>query len=232
MTGLLVLVANPGDATISAFRLDGDRLERLATTVLPGPSSAFAVDLARDLVYAATKGATELMGHAYAHLFGTPTTFFRFFTVYGPWGRPDMALFKFAQAMRRGEAIEIYGQGQMSRDFTYIDDLVEAIVRLADAPPVIGEPVGPFDTLSPVAPYRLVNIGGGAPSKLMDFVAELERAMGMQAKKTFLPMQDGDVPATWASSELLEALTGYRPSTPISVGVPAFVDWLRGRNDV
>lgn len=183
-------------------------------------------------LYAATKGATELMGHAYAHLFGTPTTFFRFFTVYGPWGRPDMALFKFAQTMRRGEAIEIYGQGQMSRDFTYIDDLVEAIVRLADAPPVIGEPVGPFDTLSPVAPYRLVNIGGGAPSKLMDFVAELERAMGMQAKKTFLPMQDGDVPATWASSELLEALTGYRPSTPISVGVPAFVDWLRGRNDV
>jgi UDP-glucuronate 4-epimerase len=183
-------------------------------------------------LYAATKGATELMGHAYAHLFGTPTTFFRFFTVYGPWGRPDMALFKFAQAMRRGEAIEIYGQGQMSRDFTYIDDLVEAIVRLADAPPVIGEPVGPFDTLSPVAPYRLVNIGGGAPSKLMDFVAELERAMGMEAKKTFLPMQDGDVPATWASSELLEALTSYRPSTPISVGVPAFVDWLRGRNDV
>lgn len=183
-------------------------------------------------LYAATKGATELMGHAYAHLFGTPTTFFRFFTVYGPWGRPDMALFKFAQAMRRGEAIEIYGQGQMSRDFTYIDDLVEAIVRLADAPPVIGEPVGPFDTLSPVAPYRLVNIGGGAPSKLMDFVAELERAMGMQAQKTFLPMQDGDVPATWASSELLEALTGYRPSTPISEGVPAFVTWLRGRNDV
>lgn len=181
-------------------------------------------------LYAATKGATELMGHAYAHLFGTPTTFFRFFTVYGPWGRPDMALFKFAQAMRRGEAIEIYGQGQMSRDFTYVDDLVEAIVRLADTPPEIGKPVGPFDTLSPVAPYRMVNIGGGAPSKLMDFVAELERAMGMEAKKVFLPMQDGDVPATWASSELLEALTGYRPATPISEGVPAFVNWLRGRN--
>lgn len=183
-------------------------------------------------LYAATKGATELMGHAYAHLFGTPTTFFRFFTVYGPWGRPDMALFKFAQAMRRGEAIEIYGQGQMSRDFTYVDDLVEAIVRLVDAPPVIGQPAGPSDTLSPVAPYRMVNIGGGSPSKLMDFVAELERAMGMEARKTFLPMQDGDVPATWASSELLEALTGYRPSTPISEGVPAFVAWLRGRNDL
>lgn len=180
-------------------------------------------------LYAATKGANELMGHAYAHLFGTPTTFFRFFTVYGPWGRPDMALFKFARAMRRGEPIEIYGRGEMSRDFTYVDDLVEAIVRLVDAVPVVGAPVGDFDTLSPVAPWRMVNIGGGAPAPLMDYVAALEAAMGMEARKTFLPMQDGDVPATWASSELLEALTGYRPSTPIDRGVPAFVDWFRTR---
>ena len=183
-------------------------------------------------LYAATKGANELMGHAYAHLFGTPTTFFRFFTVYGPWGRPDMALFKFAAAMARGEPIDIYGQGQMSRDFTYIDDLVEAIVRLTDAIPVVGAPAGDFDTLSPVAPYRMVNIGGGAPVPLMDYVAALEDAMGMEARKTFLPMQDGDVHATFASPQLLEALTGYRPSTPISVGVPAFVDWLRARGDL
>ena len=183
-------------------------------------------------LYAATKGACELMGHAYAHLFGTPTTFFRFFTVYGPWGRPDMALFKFCQAMRRGEPIEIYGQGEMSRDFTYVDDLIEAVVRLIDTPPEVGKPVGPNDTLSPVAPWRMVNIGGGAPTRLMDFVAELERAMGMEAKKTFLPMQDGDAPATWAASDLLEALVDYRPSTPLSVGVPAFIEWLRGRNDV
>jgi UDP-glucuronate 4-epimerase len=179
-------------------------------------------------LYAATKAANELMGHSYAHLFGTPTTFFRFFTVYGPWGRPDMALFKFARAMQAGEAIEIYGQGRMSRDFTFIDDLVEAVVRLMDAVPGT-EPVMADDTLSPVAPFRLVNIGGGEPSSLMDYVAELERALGVEAIKTFLPMQDGDVRATYASAELLKALTGYKPSTPISIGVPAFVDWYRTR---
>lgn len=177
-------------------------------------------------LYAATKSATELMAHSYAHLFGLPTTFFRFFTVYGPWGRPDMALFKFAKAMLKEEPIEIYGQGRMSRDFTYIDDLVEAIVRLVqtvpnETPPVQG------DTLSPVAPFRLVNIGGGKPSRLMDYVGELEAALGKPAIKTFLPMQDGDVPNTTASPELLQRLTGYKPETPISVGVPAFVEWFR-----
>lgn len=179
-------------------------------------------------LYAATKSATELMGHSYAHLFGTPTTFFRFFTVYGPWGRPDMALFKFARLMLEGQPIEVYGHGEMSRDFTYVDDLVEAIVRLVDvvpgeAPPVEG------DTLSPAAPFRLVNIGGGKPSLLMDYIAELERALGRTADKRFLPMQDGDVPNTTASPELLERLTGYKPETPISVGVPAFVGWFRQR---
>lgn len=177
-------------------------------------------------LYAATKGATELMGHSYAHLFGVPTTFFRFFTVYGPWGRPDMALFKFAKLMLEGKSIEVYGQGQMSRDFTYVEDLVEAIVRLTAVVPGTAPPVE-GDTLSPVAPFRLVNIGGGKPSPLMDYIAELERALGRTAEKTFLPMQDGDVPNTTASPELLERLTGYKPETPISVGVPAFVGWFR-----
>jgi UDP-glucuronate 4-epimerase len=179
-------------------------------------------------LYAATKGATELMGHAYAHLFRVPTTFFRFFTVYGPWGRPDMALFKFARLMLEGKPIDVYGHGEMSRDFTFVDDLVESIVRLVDVVPGEASAVE-GDTLSPAAPFRLVNIGGGKPSALMDYIAELERALGRTADKNFLPMQEGDVPNTTASPELLERLTGYRPETPISVGVPAFVGWFRQR---
>ncbi len=176
-------------------------------------------------LYAATKGATELMGHSYSHLFGVPTTFFRFFTVYGPWGRPDMALFKFTKAILAGEPIEIYGEGRMSRDFTYIDDLVESIVRLIPLAPTASG--APGDTLSPAAPFRMVNIGGGMPTGLMDYITALEDALGMQAIKTYLPMQDGDVPATFASADLLEALIGYKPSTPVSQGVPAFVAWYR-----
>lgn len=175
-------------------------------------------------LYAATKAATELMGHSYAHLFGIPTTFFRFFTVYGPWGRPDMALFKFAKLMLENKPIEVYGEGRMSRDFTFVDDLVEAIIRLVDVVPGTAPPVE-GDTLSPVAPFRLVNIGGGKPSPLMDYIAELEMALGRTAEKVFLPMQDGDVPDTTASPELLVRLTGYKPETPISVGVPAFLRW-------
>lgn len=178
--------------------------------------------------YAATKSATELMGHSYAHLFGVPTTFFRFFTVYGPWGRPDMALFKFAKLILEGKPIEVYGQGEMSRDFTYIDDLVEAIVRLTEVVPGTAPPVE-GDTLSPVAPFRLVNIGGGKPIPLMDYIAELEGAVGQKAAMEFLPMQDGDVPNTIASPALLERLIGYKPETPVSVGVQAFVGWFRQR---
>ncbi|HYD27816.1 NAD-dependent epimerase/dehydratase family protein [Brevundimonas sp.] len=176
-------------------------------------------------LYAATKSATELMGHSYSHLFGVPTTFFRFFTVYGPWGRPDMALFKFTKAILADEAIEVYGQGEMSRDFTFVDDLIEGVVRLTASVPGSDPVIG--DTLSPVAPFRLVNVGGGAPNNLMDYIAELEKALGRKAKKHFLPMQDGDVRATFASSDLLQRLTGYKPSTPISSGVPAFVAWYR-----
>lgn len=178
-------------------------------------------------LYAATKGATELIGHSYAHLYGIPLTFFRFFTVYGPWGRPDMALFKFVKAMVAGEAIDVYNNGQMARDFTYVEDLVAALIALIDAVPGT-EPVGPADSLSPVAPFRTVNIGGGMPVPLMDYVAALEAAMGSEAKKNFLPMQPGDVPATHASPDLLRALTGFVPQTPVREGVKAFVDWYRG----
>lgn len=179
-------------------------------------------------LYAATKAATELMGHSYAHLFGVPTTFFRFFTVYGPWGRPDMALFKFAKAILADEPIDVYGEGNMSRDFTFVDDLVESIVRLAGVVPDETNRVE-GDSLSPAAPFRLVNIGGGKPSPLMNYIGELERALGRKANKNFLPMQDGDVPHTTASAELLERLIGYKPETPISLGVPAFVGWFRQR---
>lgn len=175
--------------------------------------------------YAATKGATELMGHSYAHLFGVPTTFFRFFTVYGPWGRPDMALFKFAKAIDEGVPLDVYNRGDMVRDFTYVEDLAEAVVRLADAVP--GKEPVEGDSLSPVAPWRVVNIGQGEPVKLMDYIAETERAMGKPAILNLLPMQQGDVPATEASAELLRRLTGYAPSTPVSVGVPAFVLWYK-----
>lgn len=175
--------------------------------------------------YAATKSATELMGHSYSHLFGTPMTFFRFFTVYGPWGRPDMALFKFTRAILAGEPIDVYNQGRMQRDFTYIDDLVEAILLLAAKAPG-AEPLE-GDSLSPAAPHRVVNIGGGRSTGLMDYIAELEKALGRSAIKNFLPLQEGDLVATEASSELLAQLTGYVPATPPSEGVPRFVEWYR-----
>ncbi|MBB5710512.1 NAD-dependent epimerase/dehydratase family protein [Sphingomonas xinjiangensis] len=174
-------------------------------------------------LYAATKGATELIGHSYSHLYGTPMTFFRFFTVYGPWGRPDMALFKFTRAILAGEAIDVYNNGAMVRDFTYVEDLADAIVRLIQAVP--GRVAVEGDSLSPVAPFRSVNIGAGTPTQLMDYIGELERALDKTAIKNFMPMQQGDVPATEASSALLKHLTGAVPETPPSVGVPAFVKW-------
>lgn len=178
-------------------------------------------------LYAATKKAGEAMTHSYSHLWKIPTTLFRFFTVYGPWGRPDMALYKFASAILEGRPIEIYGEGRMERDFTYIDDLAEAIVRLVDVPPVEGAPVGARDSLSPAAPWRVVNIGAGRPVGLLAFVETLERALGTPARKIMLPMQKGDVPATFADADLLEALTGYRPATGVEEGVARFVTWYR-----
>ncbi|MCF1709129.1 NAD-dependent epimerase/dehydratase family protein [Tabrizicola sp. J26] len=176
--------------------------------------------------YAATKKANEAMAQSYAHLYGLPTTMFRFFTVYGPWGRPDMALFKFTSAVLKGEPIEVYNHGDMMRDFTYIDDLVEGIVRLSQAVPG-REPVGTADSLSPVAPWRVVNIGNGQPVKLLDFVEAIEAATGRQAEKIMRPMQPGDVPATWADATLIEALAGALPRTDIRDGVRRFVDWYR-----
>ncbi|MFA5951279.1 MAG: NAD-dependent epimerase/dehydratase family protein [Hyphomicrobium sp.] len=181
-------------------------------------------------LYAATKRSMEVMAHSYAHLYNVPTTSFRFFTVYGPWGRPDMALFKFVDAILHARPVEIYGEGRMQRDFTYIDDLVEAIVRLAEAVPEVGRPItgdGVQDTLSHVAPFRIVNLGAGRPVGLMEFVATVEAATGAKAERRMLPMQPGDVPRTFASPALLKALTSYTPATPLEVGVRAFVDWYR-----
>ena len=150
-------------------------------------------------LYAATKRAGEAMSHAYAHLFSIPTTCFRFFTVYGPWGRPDMALFKFVDLIERGEPIEVFGEGKMRRDFTYVDDLVEAVMRLMATPPVVGQPVGAMDSLSPVAPWRVVNIAGGQPVELMRFIEVIEGALGKAAEKRMLPMQAGDATRTEAT---------------------------------
>jgi UDP-glucuronate 4-epimerase len=179
--------------------------------------------------YAATKKATEAMGHSYAHLWDLPTTMFRFFTVYGPWGRPDMALFKFVDAILDGRPIDIYNHGEMYRDFTYVDDLVRGIRLLIDAVPkrpVDGVvPVG--DSLSPVAPYRIVNIGNSDKVRLLDFVDAIEDCLGQKAIRNYMPMQKGDVPATWANATLLQDLTGYRPQTDFRAGVAQFVTWFR-----
>ncbi|WP_323041053.1 NAD-dependent epimerase/dehydratase family protein [Gemmobacter sp.] len=176
--------------------------------------------------YAATKKANEAMGHAWAHIHGLPTTMFRFFTVYGPWGRPDMALFKFTRAILKGEPIDIYNHGQMWRDFTYVDDLVRGIHGLIGTPPGTA-PVGPQDSLSPVAPWRVVNIGNSDKVKLLDFVDAIEDCLGRKAVRNYLPMQAGDVPATWADATLLQGLTGHRPETPFREGVARFVAWYR-----
>ncbi|MDW9393321.1 NAD-dependent epimerase/dehydratase family protein [Sinorhizobium meliloti] len=179
-------------------------------------------------LYAATKKSMELMAHSYAHLYKVPTTSFRFFTVYGPWGRPDMALFKFVDAIHNGRPIDIYGEGRMSRDFTYIDDLVESIVRLSHVPPSEENRVAPekaTDTLSRHAPFRVVNTGGGQPIELMTFVETVEKAVGRPAIHNMLPMQQGDVPRTFASPDLLEALTGFKPSVSVEEGVARFVEW-------
>ncbi|MBL4915879.1 NAD-dependent epimerase/dehydratase family protein [Szabonella alba] len=178
--------------------------------------------------YAATKKAGEAMSHAFAHIHGLPTTCFRFFTVYGPWGRPDMALFKFVKAMRAGEPIDIYNQGEMYRDFTYVTDLVRGIRLLMDTVPVRPEgPVPEGDSLSPVAPWRVVNIGNSDKVRLLDFIEAIEETLGLKARRNYLPMQAGDVPATWADASLLQRLTGYRPATDYREGVARFVDWYR-----
>lgn len=180
--------------------------------------------------YAATKKANEMMGHSYAHIYALPVTMFRFFTVYGPWGRPDMALFKFTKGIIEGTPIDIYNNGEMWRDFTYVEDLVRGIRLLIDAVPV--RPDGPGqiaegDSLSPAAPYRVVNIGNSDKVRLMDFIEAIEEEIGRKAIRNYMPMQMGDVPATWADASLLKSLTGYQPQTPFRDGVSRFVRWYR-----
>jgi UDP-glucuronate 4-epimerase len=180
-------------------------------------------------LYAATKKANELMAHTYSHLFGLPTTGLRFFTVYGPWGRPDMALFLFTDAILSGRPIDVFNHGDMRRDFTYIDDIVEGVVRVLDRPPA-GDPS--FDPMRPDparshAPYRVLNIGNSDPEPLMEFIAAIEAALGRTAEKRLLPLQDGDVPATEADTAELAALVGFRPRTDVREGVRRFVAWYR-----
>lgn len=181
-------------------------------------------------LYAATKKANEAMAHSYAHLWNLPTSMFRFFTVYGPWGRPDMALFKFTQGILEGTPIDIYNNGEMYRDFTYVTDLVRGIRLLIDQPPArpkTSNDIAEWDSLSPAAPWRLVNIGNSDKVRLMDFVEAIEAECGRKAIKNFMPMQKGDVPATWANATLLRELTGYAPQTDVREGIRQFVAWYR-----
>ena len=181
-------------------------------------------------IYAATKKATESMGHSYAHLHGLPTTMFRFFTVYGPWGRPDMALFKFTEAILDDRPIDIYNHGEMFRDFTYVTDLVRSIRLLIDAIPSLpAERAATFanDSISTVAPFRIVNIGNSQKIRLLDFIEAIEEELGQKARRNYMDMQQGDVPATWADASLLKNLTSFSPSTDFREGVAQFVRWYR-----
>jgi len=181
-------------------------------------------------LYAATKKSNELMAHTYSHLYGLPTTGLRFFTVYGPWGRPDMALFRFTKAILAGEPIDVYNNGQMRRDFTYVDDIVEGVYRTSEQ---VVKPNTDWSSDSPDpsssdAPYCLYNIGNNQPVELSRFIEVLEQALGIEAIKNLLPMQPGDVPATYADIEALETAVGFRPTTTIEEGIGRFVEWYRG----
>jgi len=178
-------------------------------------------------LYAATKKANELMAHTYAHLYGLPCTGLRFFTVYGPWGRPDMSPFLFLRAMLAGEPIKVFNRGEMQRDFTYIDDVVEGVARVIDRPPAPGTAADLDSPATSSAPYRVYNIGNSQPVPLLEYIATFERALGTRAQLELLPMQPGDVVATAADTSRLERAVGFRPSTPLAVGVQRFVDWYR-----
>ena len=230
------------DSNLLAFAniLQGCRAVRAQHLVFASSSSVYGGNAKlpyseRDAVdhpvsyYAATKKANEVMAHSYAHLYGMPTTGLRFFTVYGPWGRPDMALFKFTRAMLAGEAIDVYGNGQLVRDFTYIDDIVEGVLRVLEKP---ATPDATYDPLAPnpgtsSAPYRIFNIGNSAPTVLMDYIAAIELALGTTAHKRMLPIQAGDMHTTSADTSALAAWTGFTPATPVQEGVARFVHWYR-----
>lgn len=180
-------------------------------------------------LYAASKKSNELMAHTYSYLFNLPTTGLRFFTVYGPWGRPDMALFKFTKAILNDESIDVYNNGEMHRDFTYIDDIVSGIYKVVQETPSANtewsgkEP----DPSSSVAPYKVYNIGNSSPVHLMEFIKAIEESIGKEAKKNYMPIQPGDVPETWADVSNLKNDLGYQPTTPVSEGVKRFIDWYR-----
>ncbi len=243
--GVRYSLEQPDDYTDSnllgfANILQGCRTQGVAHLVFASSSSVYGGNAKlpfseRDAVdhpisyYAATKKANEVMAHTYAHLYGLPTTGLRFFTVYGPWGRPDMALFKFTRAMLAGETIEVYGNGQLVRDFTYIDDIVEGVLRVLDKP---ATPDPGYDPLAPnpgtsSAPYRIFNIGNSAPTVLMNYITALEQALGRPADKRLLPIQPGDMHSTAADCSALAAWVGFAPSTPVHEGVARFVDWYR-----
>jgi UDP-glucuronate 4-epimerase len=244
--GVRYSLTNPGvyiDSNIVGFMhiLEGCRHNAIEHLVYASTSSVYGANTQMPFsvhqnvdhpvsLYAATKKANELMAHTYAHLFGLPCTGLRFFTVYGPWGRPDMALFLFTQAILAGRPIDVFNHGKMQRDFTYIDDIVEGVIRSLDriAQPDPGWSGDHPDPATSRAPYRLYNIGNSQPVELMDLIETLEEALGRKAEKNLLPMQAGDVPATFADVEALIRDVGFKPATPIETGVAKFVEWYRG----
>jgi UDP-glucuronate 4-epimerase len=220
--------------------LEGCRHQRVAHLVYASSSSVYggntrmpfsehdSVDHPVSL-YAATKKANELMAHTYSHLYGLPTTGLRFFTVYGPWGRPDMALFLFTKAILEGKPIDVFNYGEMRRDFTYIDDIVEGVIRVLDRTAAANPDYDPLaaDPATSNVPYRVFNIGNNNPVPLLDFIGAIEQALGRTAEKRLLPLQDGDVPATYADTALLNEWAGFVPATPVAEGVRRFVAWYR-----
>ena len=243
--GVRYSIENPRpyiDTNIGGFLniLEGCRHHPVAHLVFASTSSIYGLNTRQPFsehdntdhpisLYAATKKANEAMAHAYAHLYGVPCTGLRFFTVYGPWGRPDMALFKFTRGILAGEAIPVFNRGEMVRDFTYVDDIVEGVIRVLDRPatPDATWSGDDPDAATSPAPYRVFNIGNNKPVPLMDYIAALESALGRKAKLDLLPMQPGDVPSTMADVSALEKATGYRPSTSVQEGVGRFVKWYR-----
>jgi UDP-glucuronate 4-epimerase len=220
--------------------LEGCRHHRITHLVYASSSSVYGANTEMPFsvhhnvdhpvsLYAATKKSNELMAHTYSQLYGLPTTGLRFFTVYGPWGRPDMALWLFTQAILNGQPIDIFNEGKMRRDFTYVDDIVEGVVRVADQPAAAnpGWSGSHPDPATSFAPYRIFNIGNNQPVELMQLISTLERHLGITAAKRYLPMQPGDVPATYADVDDLSAAVGFRPKTSIDDGVGRFVQWFR-----
>ena len=244
--GVRYSIENPhayADGNLAGFLnvLEGCRHSRTGHLVFASSSSVYGASVTSPFsendsvdhpvsLYAATKKANELMAHSYAHLYRLPCTGLRFFTVYGPWGRPDMAYYKFTRGILAGEPIPVYNHGDMARDFTYIDDIVEGVVRILDRP---AAPDPGWDPAHPAvassnAPYRIYNIGNNRPVRLMDFIGVLEQCLGRKAVLDLLPMQPGDVPSTAADISALNRATGFAPSTPVETGLARFVDWYRG----